>query len=130
MAEKTSFFGLTKPSQDDFYDIDVQNQNLELIETAIVARMPKIFNVNLPNTAWTEDAVNGGYVCAITVSGILATDNPIVDIVLGADRDANALYIEAWALVTRIVTGENTVTLYANESVPETAFTIQVKVVR
>ena len=32
MAEKTEFLKLTKPSQDDFYDISVQNENMDIID--------------------------------------------------------------------------------------------------
>lgn len=88
------------------------------------------YQANVSNIAWTEDAVNGGYFCKVTVTGMLSADNPIVDIVLGADTNANVLYLESWAMVTRIVTSDNAVTLYANRGIPTTAFTIQIKVVR
>lgn len=74
-------------------------------------------------TTWTANTQT------ISVAGILATDNPIVDVVLGADADANAAYLEAWGKVTRIVTADGSVTLYATDA-PGTAFTIQLKVVR
>ena len=74
-------------------------------------------------TTWTANTQT------VAVAGILATDNPIVDVVLGADADANEAYLEAWSMVTRIVTANGSVTLYASD-VPETAFNIQLKVVR
>jgi hypothetical protein len=87
-------------------------------------------SVSSDSAAWVEDTVNGGYYQTIAVDGILPTDNPIVDVVLGDDVDANEFYVLAWYCVTRITTGENSITLYANRYVPETAFTIQLKVVR
>lgn len=80
--------------------------------------------------SWIEDAVNGGHKQTIAVAGILSTDNPVADIVLGADVDANVLYLKAWGCITRITTADGSITLYANESAPTTAFTIQMKVVR
>lgn len=80
--------------------------------------------------SWTEDATNGGFTQTVAVSGILATDNPIADVVLGSDVEANALYLAAWALVTRITTANGSITLYANGSAPETAFSVQLKAVR
>lgn len=74
-------------------------------------------------TAWTANTQT------VSVSGILASDNPVVDVVLGSDADANAAYLEAWGKVNRIVTAGDSVTLYATDA-PETAFTIQLKVVR
>lgn len=81
-------------------------------------------------TTWTEDTTNGGYTQTVAVAGILSTDNPIADVVLGTDADANEAYLEAWGLVTRIATAADSITLYANGDAPETAFTIQLKAVR
>lgn len=81
-------------------------------------------------TTWTTDSTNGGYYQTVTVNGMLATDNPIADIILGSDVDANALYTEAWGLVSRISTGTNNIILYANGDAPTIAFTVQLKVVR
>lgn len=81
-------------------------------------------------TSWTADSTNGGYTQTITVSGILASDNPIFDVVLGTDVAANELYLEAYALVTRLTTSNGSITLWANGDAPTTAFTIQMKVVR
>lgn len=81
------------------------------------------------DTSWTANSA-GGYYKTVTVSGILASDNPIADVVLGSDVDANALYLEAWACVTRITTAANSITLYANGDAPTTAFTCQLKAVR
>jgi hypothetical protein len=82
------------------------------------------------STSWTEDTINGGYYQTVTVNGMLDSDNPIADVVLGDDVDANALYLEAWACVTRITTSANAIKIYANEDAPTTAFTVQLKVVR
>ena len=87
------------------------------------------YTVNVP-ASWTEDTTNGGYTQTVTVSGILETDNPMADVILGSDIEANALYLEAWGLVTRITTAANSITLYANGDAPATAFTMQLKVVR
>jgi len=86
------------------------------------------YTVSVP-TGWTANEA-GGYYKTVTVSGMLATDNPIADVVLGADVDANVAYIEAWSLVTRISTAANSITLYANGDAPATAFTVQLKAVR
>ncbi len=79
---------------------------------------------------WQEDVVNGGYFQTVNVSGILSTDVPIADVVLGADIAANALMLDAWGCITRIATANGTVTLYANDSKPISAFTMLLKVVR
>lgn len=80
--------------------------------------------------AWVEDTENGGYYQTITVENITSADTPIVDVLLGDDIDANALYLDAWSKVTRVTTGDGYITLYANVKVPETAFTIQLKAMK
>ena len=78
-------------------------------------------------TSWTA---SGDYFYqTITVSGILASDNPIVDINVGSDYAANALYSENLCKVISITTANNSITVVASEAVA-TAFPIQLKVVR
>ena len=79
--------------------------------------------------AW--DAVpDRGYSQRVSVSGIESSDNPIIDVVLGSDIAANALYLEAYALVTRVSTSNGAVTLWCDNDTPTVAFTIKMKVVR
>lgn len=65
----------------------------------------------------------------IAVSGILATDNPVVDIVCGSDNAANKVYSENICKVFRITTSANKIRVWATEAI-STAFPIQLKVVR
>ena len=78
-------------------------------------------------TSWTA---SGSYFYqAITVSGILAADNPIVDVNTGSDNAANILYDEAFGKIFRIVTEANKITVWAKEKTT-TSIPIQLKVVR
>ena len=84
------------------------------------------YNATVTET-WTAD---GDYFYQdISVSGILETDTPVVDIVCGSDNAANTLYSESICKVFRIVTSANSVQVWATEAI-ETAFPIQLKVVR
>lgn len=65
----------------------------------------------------------------ISVSGVLATDNPIVDVVCGSDNAANALYSEAIGKVFRITASSGSIRVWATKAI-EFAFPIQLKVVR
>lgn len=78
-------------------------------------------------TSWT--ASGDYYYQDITVSGILATDTPIVDIMCGSDNAANKVYSENICKVFRITTSANKVRVWATEAI-STAFPIQLKVVR
>lgn len=94
-------------------------------------KLPSSTTYTVPVTAtWTADSTNGGYVQSVSVPGILESDNPIADIVLGEDISANDLYLDAWSLITRITTEDDNITLWANKNAPTTSFTVQLKVVR
>ena len=97
------------------------------ISPIIITNCDFIANVS---SNWSEDSTNGGYYQTITVQGIEEGDNPIADVLLGSDVDANKLYLESWIYVTRIATANNSITLYANQKRPETAFTLSMQVVR
>lgn len=76
-------------------------------------------------TAWTAKT---GYVQqTITVNGILATDNPIIDLIATtADFEAQQ---KAWGKIFKVTTAANAITLYASEAT-EKAISLQLKVVR
>lgn len=76
-------------------------------------------------TSWTSKT---GYVQqTITVQGITASDNPIIDLVTTtADFEAQQ---EAWGKIFKVTTAANAITLYASEAT-ETAINLQIKVVR
>lgn len=77
------------------------------------------------STTWTSAT---DYVTqTVTVSGLLATDNPIIDLVTTtAGFEAEQ---EAWGKVFKAVVAANSITFYASEAT-ETAINLQIKVVR
>lgn len=104
--------------------------NITISASDIGSASTKTFTVTIPTT-WTADTTNGGYYQTVSVSGMLATDNPIADVLLSSDIDANASFLRSWSLVTRITTSANAITLYVNGAdTPTESFNIQLKVVR
>ena len=77
--------------------------------------------------SWT--ASGNYYYQQVSVAGMLATDNPVADILPGSDNAANKLYAEAWAKVQSIDTQDGAVKLWCTAA-PTTAFPVQFKVVR
>ena len=85
------------------------------------------YTVSVPTTGWTTDSTYGNKV-TITVSGVTANSNPIADVVLnGSTLAANKTLLEQWSCISKITTAANSVTLYAFETVPTTAFSILMK---
>lgn len=77
--------------------------------------------------SWT--ASGSYYTQTVAVTGMLAADNPVADILPGTDHDANKLYAEAWGKVQSITTLAGKVTIWCTEA-PTVAFPVQFKVVR
>ena len=76
---------------------------------------------------WT--GTEAPFVQVQAVSGILATDVPIVDVVLSGDWGVDEARLEAWGYIYRIVTSNDSITAYAREK-PDVALPLQLKVVR
>ena len=81
------------------------------------------------STNW-ETAETGEHVQNVEVTGILATDNPIVDVVLDASKETALSQLEAWSCVSKIETLDGSITVTCLEDAPTIAITIQLKVVR
>jgi len=79
------------------------------------------------NTTWSGSSAP--YSKTVTVSGILATDNPIIDIVMSGTYSTDEARIEAWGYIYRAVTANDSITFYATEK-PTVSLPIQIRVVR
>jgi len=79
-------------------------------------------------TTWVGDSAP--YAQDVTISGLLSTDNPIVDIVPDSGSYATAqAQLDAWAEIFKMVASDNTLTVLAH-SATSTAIPIQVMCVR
>lgn len=87
----------------------------------------KHFTGTLLADGWT--GTSAPFSQAITVSGILETDKPKVDVVVSSTYATAETESEAWGYVYRIVTSQNGVTAYATEK-PEVSLNIQMEVIR
>ena len=79
------------------------------------------------DTTWSE--TSPPYTKTVTVNGILASDTPIVDVVMSGTYATDEARIEQWGYVYRITTGDNSITAYATDK-PTVELPIQIKVVR
>lgn len=78
-------------------------------------------------TSWSGSSAP--YSQSITVSGLLASDTPIVDLVPSSTYSTAENQIEGWGYIYRMVTSANTLTVYATDA-PEVALPIQIKCIR
>ena len=79
------------------------------------------------NTSWSGSSAP--YTKTISVSGILATDTPFIDIVMSGTYATDTARQEAWGYIYRAVTADNAITFYATDK-PTVSLPLQIKVVR
>jgi hypothetical protein len=112
------------------YDTTVQALDTHAETQATLNKLGHVNHVVLTttlNTTWQGSTAP--YTKTQTVSGLLATDTPIVDVVMSGNFATDETRIEAWGYVYRITTANNSITLYATEK-PTVSLPIQLKVVR
>lgn len=105
---------------------DDPSQPMHAATKQYVDSKTSVFNVTL-NTSWSGSAAP--YSKSVTVTGILATDTPIIDVVMSGTYATDKARQEAWAYIYRAVTANNSITFYANEK-PTVELPVQIKVVR
>ena len=79
------------------------------------------------NTTWSGS--EAPFTKTQTVSGVLSSDTPIIDVVMSGTFATDEERLEAWGNIYRAVTANNSITFYAIEK-PEVSLPIQIKVVR
>lgn len=89
----------------------------------------KPFNVYTELLA-SDWAGEGPYTQTVIAEGILATDEPIADVMLSSIVDDALPQEDAWSCVSKIITGDGSVTAICFESRPEVNITARLKVVR
>ena len=80
-------------------------------------------------TNWTQDA-GGKYTQSVSVSGILATDTPIIDLILSDNVDTANSQLESWACVSKVTTTNGGITLSCYNTQPTAEMQLQILCVR
>lgn len=79
------------------------------------------------DTIWT--GTEAPYSKTQTVTGLVANDNPIIDVVMSGNFEVDKEQANEWSKIYRITTADNSITLYATNK-PTVGLPIQLKVVR
>lgn len=92
------------------------------------AQKPVALTATLAAESWTGSAAP--YTQTVSVTGILATDRPIVDVALTGTTGTDTAILEAWGMVSRITTADGSITAVCYEDKPEVDIPIQMEVIR
>lgn len=87
-----------------------------------------IFTATIPASGWIANGV--GVTQTLAVSGIRSDDNPIVTDVVTGNQATNMAIKEAWNLVSYILCGDNSITVFCDQGTPEVNIPIQIQCVR
>jgi hypothetical protein len=66
----------------------------------------------------------------VTVTGLLDTDTPFIDIVFSSSLATAKLEAEAYACVSKAIADDDTLSLLCFDFKPVTAFNLQIKCIR
>lgn len=87
-----------------------------------------ILTATLLSSGWTLSS--GVYSQVVAISGILSTDNPIVDVNLDSNVSTALAQLDAWACVSKIDTSNGSITAYCFNYAPEVDVPIKLGVIR
>ena len=107
-------------------DVNALKSSVAGLNTSLAGKASKFLTTATIGTVWSG---SGPYTQSITVSGVLASDAPIIDLLPSTDANTAAAELDAWSKIYRIDTAANSITVYASE-VTELAVTIQILGVR
>ena len=117
MAEKTTNFKLTKPSTEDFYDVNVQNENMDIIDGALTDVYAEVSSIHSQTDALTSSSSeHGAWLASLNYDvsehkgsanphGITASTVGLGNVPNVATNDQTPTYSEASTL-TALTSGE------------------------
>ena len=106
-------------------DLDTLTERVGTVETNKLEEAK--YTVTIPHTGWTGSAAP--FTKNVTLSGILATDEPIIDLVQSGNWSTDLARRDAWNCITRIVTANNQLKITA-DAIPDVDLPIKVRCFR
>ena len=97
------------------------------IESEANKTVVALYNITLSSSGWS---LSVPYTQTVSIQGILATDVPVVDVVLSSTTSTAKSQLEAWSCVSKIETAAGSITATCFEELPAIDIPIQLKVVR
>lgn len=125
-STETDLSGLQTTVQGIQTDITSLEQQVTTLQSSKASTFT--LSATLTAAGWTGDAAP--YTQTVTVTGITAAMNPLVDVVLSDDTETALAQLEGWGYVSSIVTGAGNITARCLEDKPTVDIEIQLKVVQ
>lgn len=127
MATQTQYYNLTKPAGNENVDINVLNENMDLIDSALHKKADgqaiSYLNATLLSTGWT--GAEAPYTYDLTLEGITADSDGLITV---ADTATDEQYQAAvTAMLRKTAQAENNLTIKAYGEKPTVDIPITVR---
>lgn len=93
----------------------------------VLSGLTKNYTATIPYTSWTGSSAP--FSKAVTISGIISSDEPIIDIIPTGTYATDITMQQNWGKIYRAVTSTDTITFYAT-AVPSADIYLKVKVIK
>lgn len=103
---------------------------LEIKSDAQINGLSELYTTTLTALGWADTSGNAPFTQTVNIQGILATDTPIIDVVLSSTTDTAKSQLEAFSCLSKIETADGSITATCLDTKPTIDIPIKLKVIR
>lgn len=103
---------------------------LEIKSDAQINGLSELYTTTLTALGWTDTSGNAPFIQTVNIQGILATDTPIIDVVLSSTSETAKSQLEAFSCLSKIETADGSITATCLDTKPTIDIPIKLKVIR
>lgn len=103
---------------------------LEIKSDAQINGLSELYTTTLTALGWIDTSGNAPFIQTVNIQGILATDTPIIDVVLSSTTDTAKSQLEAFSCLSKIETADGSITATCFDTKPTIDIPIKLKVIR
>lgn len=103
---------------------------LEIKSDAQINGLSELYTTTLTALGWTDTSGNAPFIQTVNIQGILATDTPIIDVVLSSTSETAKSQLEAFSCLSKIETANGSITATCLVTKPTIDIPIKLKVIR
>lgn len=103
---------------------------LEIKSDAQINGLSELYTTTLTALGWVDTSGNAPFTQTVNIQGILATDTPIIDVVLSQITETAKSQLEAFSCLSKIETTDGSITATCLDTKPTIDIPIKLKVIR
>ena len=103
---------------------------LEIKSDAQINGLSELYTTTLTALGWADTSGNAPFIQTVNIQGILATDTPIIDVVLSSTTETAKSQLEAFSCLSKVETADGSITATCLDTKPTIDIPIKLKVIR